>query len=138
MIASGRLTRKPIRAPPARAGGGRAEIPTTKPIRKRLQNAPSSAARRSGNVIGSIIATAIPPASTPSSEPSRIRSIGPPSVGGSHSTMAGPRRALLQRAPLPHPPPWTGARQDSRFPDDPRIGGQPYGAHYGSGRGPKP
>ena len=75
IIASGRLSRTPKIRPCAHDGIGIRAAPMTKPIAKRLRNAPISAALLSENDNGIIEAADSAPLTRPQIVPSKIRDI---------------------------------------------------------------
>ncbi len=72
IIASGKLISKPRNSPAAQPGHGNLMLQITNPSANRAINAPSIAARLSGNVIGIIIAVSTPPKISPHSTPNMI------------------------------------------------------------------
>ena len=79
MIASGRLVRTPTKTPVRTGDQGRRTVAAKNPKAKRAQNAPSKAARLSGNDNGSISSTSTIPMASPRTTPKLIRDIGPDS-----------------------------------------------------------
>src|SRR5678816_1839721 len=71
MIALGKLKSSPNTRPIIQPGQGNCTSAITKPMPKRLRNAPSNAAVLSGNDIGNIIPTEIRPKIRPLTRPDR-------------------------------------------------------------------